>query len=122
MAVGDTGETDSAVRLSWYTTQGCRPLSVTIQPAQTATKPTHQVLETMRRYQRVSNSTPRHRSQAPPIAAAIMKKPTASMMRNAKNTILTGGRSCGGTSLRPGKVPLSLWVRISDAPCGIETA
>ena len=31
----------------------------------------------MRRYQRVSNSVPRHNSQAPTSAAAIMKKPMA---------------------------------------------
>ena len=42
------------------------------------------------------------------------------MMRNAKNTGTTGGRSDGGTLLRPGNSPLGSCVRISDAPFGIE--
>ena len=73
-----------------------------------------------RRYQRVSNSVPRHHRNAPNSAAAIMKKPIASMMRKAKNTVLTGGRSDAGTLIRPGNRPFQLCVRISDAPCGIE--
>ncbi len=58
-----TGETASAVRKMPSTIQGCRPLSLTTQPAMTATKPTHQVCATTCRYQRVSNSRPRHHSQ-----------------------------------------------------------
>ena len=71
-----------------YTIQGWRPLSVTTQPAITATKPIHQLCAITRRYQRVSNSVPRHHSNAPNSAAAIMKKPMPTMMRKAKNTDL----------------------------------
>ena len=42
------------------------------------------------------------------------------MMRKPKNTILTGGRSDAGTLLKPGNRPLRWWVRISEAPFGIE--
>ena len=48
--------------------------------------------------------------------------PIPTMMRNAKKGGLTGGRSLGGTLLRPGKRPSQLWVRTSEAPCGIVTA
>ena len=41
----------------------------------TATKPIHQLCAMMCRYQRVSNSRPRHHNNAPNKAAAIMKKP-----------------------------------------------
>ena len=49
-----------------------------------------------------------------------MKKPIAIMMRKAKNTVTSGGRSPGGTSFKPGNRPFHSWVRISDEPCGIE--
>ena len=57
----------------------------------------------MRRYQRVSNSLPRHHSHAPTSASAIMKKPMATMMRKAKNTVTTGGRSLRRHVLQSGK-------------------
>ena len=41
------GETESAVRNSPYTVHGCRPTSVVVQPARTATNPsgaTHRIL------------------------------------------------------------------------------
>jgi len=60
-----TGDVASAVRKIFSTIQGWRPFSVVIQPAITATKPTHQVCATMRRYQRVVNSVPRHHRKAP---------------------------------------------------------
>ena len=41
------------------------------------------------------------------------------MMRKAKNTIATGGRSCGGTLFRPLNLPSQLWVSSSEAACGI---
>ena len=47
-----------------------------------------------------------------------MKKPTASMMRKAKNTIFTGGRSVAGTLFRPGNKPFIRWVRMSDEAFG----
>src|ERR1700693_3641253 len=92
MLAPGTGEVASAVRSRPSTIQGWRPLSVTTQPAITATKPIHQHCAMTRRYQRVSNSVPRHHKNAPRSAAAIMKKPMPSMMRKAKNTFFTGGR------------------------------
>src|SRR4030095_17168056 len=88
-----TGEVASAVRRMPCTIHGWRPLSVTTQPEMTATNPIHQLCAITRRYQRVSNKVPRHHKYAPYIAAAIMKEPTASMMRKAQNTTLTGGPS-----------------------------
>jgi hypothetical protein len=51
-----------------------------------------------------------------------MKKPIASMMRKAKNTGTTGGRSFAGTSFKPGNSPFQSWVRTSEEPRGIEIA
>src|SRR5450631_1684089 len=115
-----TGEVASAVRNTPCTVQGWRPRSVTTQPAITATKPIHQHCDMTRRYQRVSNSVPRHHKNAPTNAAAIMNEPMASMMRKAKNTFLTGGRSEAGTLLKPGNKPFQVCVRTSEAPPGIE--
>ena len=42
------------------------------------------------------------------------------MMRNAKNTGTTGGRSAGGTLLSPGNRPSGSCVRISEPAFGIE--
>src|SRR5262245_15764995 len=103
-----TGEVASAVRRIPCTTHGWRPHSVTTQPEMTATNPIHQLCAITRRYQRVSNNVPRHHRYAPKSAAAIMKEPMASMMRKAKNTILTGGRSDGGTLFNPGNKPFML--------------
>ncbi len=41
------------------------------------------------------------------------------MMRKAKNTGTTGGRSDGGTLFSPGYRPSKLWVRMSDPACGM---
>src|SRR4029450_10031443 len=100
-----TGEVASAVRRMPCAIHGWGPLSVTTQPEMTATNPIHQLCAMICRYQRVSNNVPRHQRYAPKSAAAIMKKPTASMMRKAKNTTLTGGRSDGGTLFNPGNKP-----------------
>ena len=120
MLAPGTGEVASAVRSTPCTTQGWRPLSVTTQPAITATKPSHQPCATGHRYQRLSNSRPRHHSQAPTRPAAIIRNPMPTMMRKAKNTGTTGGRSAGGTLLRPGNRPSGSCLRMSEAPCGIE--
>ena len=61
-------------------------------------------------------------AKAPKSADAIMKKPIASMMRKAKNTVLTGGRSDSGTLLSPGNNPFMRWVRTSDAAFGIDNS
>ena len=45
MLAPSTGEVASAVRRMPCTIQGWRPLSVTTQPAITATKPIHQVCD-----------------------------------------------------------------------------
>src|SRR5450759_4655485 len=122
MLAAGTGEVASAVRSRPWTIQGWRPLSVTTQPAITATKPIHQHCAMTRRYQFVSNSVPRHHRKAPSSAAAIMKKPTPNMIRKPKNTIFTGGRSDAGTLFKPGNSPFMRWVRISEAAFGIEIA
>ena len=44
------------------------------------------------------------------------------MTRKAKNTIATGGRSGGGTSLRPLISPPQEWVRIRLPRCGIPAS
>ncbi len=44
------------------------------------------------------------------------------IMRKAKNTGATGGRSRGGTLFSPGNSPFGSCVRISEAPRGIEIA
>ena len=44
------------------------------------------------------------------------------MMRNAKNTGTTGGRSLGGTLFSPGNRPFGSCVRTSEEPRGIEIA
>jgi hypothetical protein len=49
-----------------------------------------------------------------------MANPIATMMRNEKNTGQIGGRSCGGTSFRPGTTPAKSWVRIQLPIFGIE--
>src|SRR4029079_10644053 len=76
----------------------------------------------MRKYQRVSNNVPRHHRKAPKSAAPLMKKPIERMMREAKHTVLTGGRSDAGTLLRPGNNPFMRWVRTSDPAFGIDNS
>ncbi len=44
------------------------------------------------------------------------------MTRNAKKGGTIGGRSRGGTLFRPGNRPSQLWVRTSEAACGMVTA
>ena len=83
-------------------TPGWRPVSVTIQPEITATKPSHQAWEAGHRYQRASNNPRRHHSHRPMSPAAMMMTPMPTMMRNAKNTGTSGGRSAGATLLSPG--------------------
>ena len=50
--------------------------------------------------------------------------PRATQERSPRDTASgrTGGRSLGGTLLRPVNRPSQLWVRRSEAPCGIVTA
>ena len=51
-----------------------------------------------------------------------MKNPTASMIRKAKKTIFTGGRSEAGTLFRPGNSPFIRWVKTSEAAFGIDNS
>src|SRR5215471_21023710 len=88
-----TGDTASAVLKTPYATHGCRPVSVTIQPQLTATKPIHQACCAGQRYQRVVNKRPRHHSQTPVSAVRIISRPMPTMARKAKNGGRTGGRS-----------------------------
>ncbi len=44
------------------------------------------------------------------------------MMRKAKNTGVTGGRSLAGTEVRGSKVPSRLWVRITLPSFGMATS
>src|SRR5712692_8190807 len=103
-----TGEVASVVRKIPVTAQGCRPVSVTIQPQITATKPSHQTCCAGQRYHRVENKRPRHHNQTPVRAVKIINKPMPTMARNAKKGGSTGGRSCGGTLVRPGNRPSQL--------------
>src|SRR5882724_11579962 len=99
MLAPGTGEVASAVRRMPYATQGWRPLSVTIQPEITATKPSHQLQDSASRYHRVSNRRRRHHSHAPIQPAASINSPMPTMLRKAKKTGTIGGRSAGGTLL-----------------------
>src|SRR4029453_6556855 len=92
-----TGDTASAVLKTPCATHGCRPVSVTIQPQMTATKPIHQACCAGQRYHLVSNRRPRHHNQTPVSADRIINMQMPTMMQNAKKGGATGGRSRGGT-------------------------
>src|ERR1700750_3138996 len=120
MVAPGNGKVASAVRRIPCTIHGGRPVPAPTQPEMPATKPTHQPFAIMRKNQRVSNNLPRHHRKAPNSAAAIINRASPTMMRKAKNTGATGGRSAGGTLFNPGNKPSHEWVSTSAAPCGIE--
>src|ERR1700752_446578 len=107
-----TGDTASAVLNPPYATHGCRPVSVTTQPEITATNPIHQACCAGQRYHRALNRRPRRHNTAPTHEARIISKPMPTMMRNAKKGGLTGGRSAGGTLVRPWNRPSQLGVSL----------
>ena len=113
--------TASEVRVTPYTTHGCRPTSATHQPVSTAMKPEGIIATHARRYQGFS-SVPRRQRHRPISAKPSIAKPRPTMMRNEKNGSFTGGRWSAGKSFRPFTSPCRLWVRMMLPSRGTSTA
>ena len=93
--------TAASTRITWYTIHGCRPTSVVIHPAISATTDSGPAATTD-----TSNSrgkVPRRRNRrnryASPIAASSVPIPT--IVWNENRTTLTGGWSANGTIASP---------------------
>ena len=104
------------------TIHGWRPLSVTTQPAITATKPSHQVCATIRRYQRVVEQLP-----APPQQRAEQRRrdhEEADADHDAEGEEHRDDRRPVRRRhvFRPGNSPFGSCVRMSEEPRGIEIA
>ena len=116
-----TGEVASAVRRMPSTIQGWRPLSVTTQPAITATKPTHQ-------HCAMTRKIPARLEQraAPPQKGAEQRRgdhEEADRQHDAEgeeHDLAPAAARCAGTLVKPGNRPFIWCVRMSEEPCGIE--
>ncbi len=96
------GVTASDVRRIPFTTQGCRPTSVTIQPASTATSPSGPTNPSHRRKRRPVGSALRRHPRNPAttaVPASVMPAPTITW--KARWVTSTGGRSSSGKSSSP---------------------
>src|SRR6201995_934796 len=86
------GEADSVVRSNPYTVNGCRPVSVVIQPARTAMKPAGPISIAKTCNSRDWNSVPRQRHQALNRPRPKIRKPIPTTMRNDQKVIGAGGQ------------------------------
>ena len=105
------GVTESLVRISPYTVQGWRPLSVVVHPASTAINPSGMPNVAQRSQRGLVSSLPRANSTMPESTSANISNAMPTMIRNAKNTTATFGRSSRGKSFRPSTVPFGSCVR-----------
>ena len=102
---------------------GCRPVSVVIQPASTAMKPAGPIATANMMQQRGNRTACRgtriNRLNRP---SASISKPMPTMMRNDQNVIGTGGQFSRGTVSRPAIGASSECLRISEPSFGISIA
>jgi hypothetical protein len=114
-----SGDADSAVRISPYTVNGCRPTSVVIHPAITATNPAGPMSTAKRFNVRHSYSLPRQRASRLHAPSANISTPRPTMMRNVQNTTRTGGRSAAGIVSSPASGASRSCLRIKEDQRGI---
>jgi len=94
--------TASAVRSTRYTIHGCRPTSVTIQPASRATTAAIPVSAAARRNQRdLARSRRRTASAAAQAATTTSSVPSPTIVSQARWTTVAGGRSSGAIASKP---------------------
>lgn len=72
--------------------------------------------------QRQCTSLPRHNANADTQATSSINEPIPTMMRKAKNTGVTDGRSLAGTDVSGAMLPSGRWVRIRLPRRGIATS
>src|SRR4051794_24209098 len=116
------GDADSTVRSSPYTVNGCRPVSVVIQPARTAMKPAGAIAIAKTCNNRDSYSVPRQRVHRPNKPSANISTPIPTMIRNDQNVIGTGGQFSRGTVSSPASGASGECLRISEPSLGISMA
>ena len=102
------------------TSHGCRPISVTSQPASVAIQPEKVNPAKVHSSQR-GGAAPLRSIQAPSHDSAIISMPMPTITRNAKNTGATGG-VCGAKASRPFTSASGSCLRIRLAPFGISIA
>ena len=106
-------------RWTSYTIHGCRPTSVVIHPAISATTDSGPAATTAHR---ASRGRPRRRNRrkryTSPSSASSVPIPT--IVWKANRTTLTGGWSASGTMSRPLTAAFGLWKASSDSSLGIS--
>src|SRR5690606_14604189 len=103
---------------------GCRPISVTYQPASTAIQPENVITDMARNNHGCASALSfflRYSDQVAHQPSNTINTPTPTMTRNDQNTGATGGAS-EPKSFRPTTSPSQSWVRIRLASFGILMA
>jgi hypothetical protein len=112
--------TAADTRWTSYTIHGCRPTSVVIQPAISATTDSGPAATTAHS---TGRGRPRRRNRryryTRPSSASRVPMPTIVWKEN--RTTLTGGWSASGTMFSPLTVAFGLWNASSDSSRGIST-